>query len=98
MYGGLLEMGLRQSWDAQLHSILMAATISVNWIIKIRVIGYIDMRFTLRQLQVFVAVAQRKASHALLAFWPYLNPPPAPRSPSWSANPAANYSTAPANA
>ncbi|MET1077585.1 MAG: LysR family transcriptional regulator, partial [Pseudomonas sp.] len=36
----------------------MAATISVKWIIKIRVIGYIDMRFTLRQLQVFVAVAQ----------------------------------------
>ncbi|RBJ63757.1 LysR family transcriptional regulator, partial [Pseudomonas sp. MWU12-2534b] len=35
-----------------MHSILMAATISVNWIIKIRVIGYIDMRFTLRQLQV----------------------------------------------
>mgnify|MGYP006148191113 CR=1 FL=1 len=39
----------------------MAATISVNWIIKIRVIGYIDMRFTLRQLQVFVAVAQQES-------------------------------------
>ena len=38
----------------------MAAIISVNWIIKIRVIGYIDMRFTLRQLQVFVAVAQQE--------------------------------------
>ncbi|GAA0392707.1 HTH-type transcriptional activator CmpR [Pseudomonas extremaustralis] len=44
-----------------MHSILMAATISVNWIIKIRVIGYIDMRFTLRQLQVFVAVAQQES-------------------------------------
>ena len=39
----------------------MATTISVNWIIKIRVIGYIDMRFTLRQLQVFVAVAQQES-------------------------------------
>jgi DNA-binding transcriptional LysR family regulator len=39
----------------------MAATISVKWIIKIRVIGYIDMRFTLRQLQVFVAVAQQES-------------------------------------
>ena len=54
-------MGLRQMISAQLHSILIAATISVNWIIKIRVIGYIDMRFTLRQLQVFVAVAQQES-------------------------------------
>ncbi len=44
-----------------MHRILIATTISVNWIIKIRVIGYIDMRFTLRQLQVFVAVAQQES-------------------------------------
>ena len=47
--------------QALLRDILVADTISVNWIIKIWVIGYIDMRFTLRQLQVFVAVAQQES-------------------------------------
>jgi DNA-binding transcriptional LysR family regulator len=48
----------------------MATTISVNWIIKIRVIGYIDMRFTLRQLQVFVAVAQQESVSRAAGCWP----------------------------
>ncbi|MWV17617.1 LysR family transcriptional regulator [Pseudomonas sp. L-22-4S-12] len=39
----------------------MRATISVKWIIKIWFIGYIDMRFTLRQLEVFVAVAKQES-------------------------------------
>jgi len=51
----------RGAQNAQLRDSLGAATISVNWIIKICVIGYIDMRFTLRQLQVFVAVAQHQS-------------------------------------
>ncbi|RZI63827.1 MAG: LysR family transcriptional regulator, partial [Pseudomonas sp.] len=44
-----------------MRSSLRGSTISVKWIIEIWVIGYIDMRFTLRQLQVFVAVAQQES-------------------------------------
>ncbi|MBA4290929.1 MAG: LysR family transcriptional regulator, partial [Pseudomonas sp.] len=39
----------------------MSHLISVKLIIKIWVIGYADMKFTLRQLQVFVAVAQQES-------------------------------------
>src|SRR5690606_42019875 len=44
-----------------MRGILTGASLSDKLIIKIWIIGYIDMRFTLRQMEVFVAIAQHES-------------------------------------